>query len=194
MLKKKFFCVLTVLFLTIIFIVCNVNYDEEKVLDFRSMRDVELDVIISLGDSRERLVELLGEPEVEHTSEHVGTFFRFGNGMHIRMNDGAVDDISGENEFGSGRFEIFGYNLGMTPDQIAENLEAHNCDIEYMEEFGIRAYVFENYFDADGNIFSGVQCYRPENAPVRLKLIWVEDPDDLSPWINGIRLSLMLYE
>jgi len=141
---KKYFCGLAIVLLIIVAIfvvVLALSRGEELALG--SMRDVELDVIISIGDSRERVIELLGEPfyvhDVHRACEHcILTFFEYESGMRIAFIDDTVVSIRGtrwltvpDSEYGErmtelgrtwsneDRFEIRGYTVGMTREEIS---------------------------------------------------------------------------
>jgi hypothetical protein len=148
---KKIFCIL---FFLIIFSACG----DDRELDFRSMRDTELGVVISLGDNRERLVRLMGEPvhEIPSLSIRGGTLLIFANEMDVTVYNDEVKLIFAENNLDSGRFEIYGYRVGMTPSQIAANLD------ENEEHSGIASrvtdgtvHIYMNFYDASGNKTTG---------------------------------------
>jgi hypothetical protein len=137
-------------FFIFIFVACGKNENNE--LNFRSMRDVELDVIISLGDSRERVEELLGEgePGVELRN---GEMLDFENGMSVRFNDDVVVGLHAFNEYDAGRFEIFGYTIGMTEEQLAEIFIHPVTSVHHM----VGQIHYLNVFDENGRHLDEIQ-------------------------------------
>lgn len=148
---KKLFYILFLAFFTITFVACVGNDYDERVLDFKSMRDVELDVIISLGDSRERVEELLGQPiwiyeRTEWSVQREITYLDFENGMNIHFERGSVRYIRGINEIDSGRFEIYRYTIGMTLEEIGDTFE------QYVAHDDTLFLNFNIFYDENGNI------------------------------------------
>lgn len=184
---KKFLCII----LLFIFAACGGSQNDERVLDFRSMRDTELDVIISLGDSRARLESLLGEPIHESAlPDNAGFSLRFAGGMDIILRDGGASFIYAENTSSDGRFEIYGYSIGMNPEQIGENIDFNEAltnailDVPSVDS----AYVFRGFFDARGNSLGGGAA-PPGAAAVGHTIKWVEEYGEAS-----IVLTVMSWE
>jgi len=124
------------------------RYDNApRELNFRSMRDVELDVIISLGDRRARVEELLGEsspcmiPKYPGMPGRISRYY-FTNGMAIDFQHGIVISMEARNEYGTERFEIYGYSIGMTQEQLSAAFDTNpEPDVPYF---------FWNVFDSCG--------------------------------------------
>jgi hypothetical protein len=118
---KKLANIFLVSLVAVIFAACGSYDDTPRELDFRSMRDVELDVIISLGDSRSRLEELLGTPiryGIWFGDEMFSFPVTFENGMNVMFSlDRLVTKMSVDN---AERFEIYGLTADMTQEQITE--------------------------------------------------------------------------
>jgi len=116
-----------------------------RVLDFRSMKDTELDVIISLGDSRRYVERVLGPSEpVTEGAGSFRTIRRYRNGMEIMFyDDDRAVELIGINGFTSGRFEIYRYRAGMTEQEIDANFH-----LSFSEAFGTR---YIKHFDRLGN-------------------------------------------
>jgi hypothetical protein len=87
--------------------------DEYRAMDFRSVRDREKRVIVSLGDSRERTEAALGEPmEVTELLDESGEtlyFLEYESGMTITIRNETVTGIITRSNFDRERFEIYGH-------------------------------------------------------------------------------------
>ena len=100
----------------------------EPRLDHRSILDTELGVVFTLGDSRESIEAILGDP-IEHEEMVLGMdYLTYENGLTVLFlsnTDISVDGIAfafeAKNEPGAERFEILGYDIGMTHSQVANN-------------------------------------------------------------------------
>ncbi|MCL2456710.1 MAG: hypothetical protein FWD19_04095 [Defluviitaleaceae bacterium] len=179
---KKFFFVF--IFSFFIFCSCEKNFIENEnffsheeiendVLDFRSMRDTELDVIISLGDSKEKVIELLGElPEESYIGTEY-TIFQFQNGMSISFENDEVAVIFARNIFGAEKFEIYDCAIGMSREQIAVDFEFNENISEVLSEWHDGTeYFYAKVFDSYGHHLGGVL----HNANGKLRgTLWKSD-------------------
>ena len=190
---KRWFYVLIVIFLVIGTTACSSNPNNDRVLDFRSMRDIELDVIISLGDSRSQLEDSLGSPIYEilngFTTVGRGTVLTFNNGMEIVLVNDVVSVITVEDELHSGRFEIFNYTISMMPEQIAVNFHKRVTLVE--------SYIFTAYFDPYGNrldiVGARADALRNYNAVIRNQIIRTDSPHDRGVLLNVTFTSYGIY-
>ena len=175
-----------VLFLAFIFVACGGGRGGAQVeVGVRSMRDVELDVIISLGDSRLDVEAVLGQAVLVS-----GERIIFDNEMELTFVNNIVTMIEGNNGLDSGRFEIHGYTIGMTAAQISAGFEAHEEMSEGFSEFvGGTVYFFMRFFDADGDYMGGTQTGPPAGAAVGNFIDWWDTPEEQS-----LRLTVISFE
>ena len=82
-------------------------------LDFRSVRDVELGVVFSLGQTRDEVETLLGQTKILNT---YSLWLTTDSGMSFRFEDGVVVVIAARSHTESERFEIFGHRIGDSVD------------------------------------------------------------------------------
>ena len=172
-------------------------------LDFRSMRDVELDVIISLGDSISEVRSLLGEPSVSGppvslaSGEMLADIFE--NGMWVTYMDGFVDSIRGANGFYDGRFEVHGYTIGMTHAKIAAafhpmpHADESLPNADAINEMFAGMYAYANFFDTNGNRLRGMDASLEEMADtaVSVHVYWAYNT--VLAWEKGVTLSVILF-
>jgi hypothetical protein len=185
---KKLICFFAML---LVFLVGCGNEDESipREMDFRSMRDTELDVIISLGDSRADVERALGRfnSHINSEGERIGTIFR--NGMTVMFEDDAVINITADSEIGGERFEIYGHRANMTPEEISEISEFINMTSDgFSARMGGRAYLFMSAFDEYGNNLNGSPTALRENQAVSTFITWWESPHDRS-----VQLTVMKH-
>jgi len=146
------FCVLFLSLLAIIFVAC-ISDDEfvahdssdERVLDFKSMRDVELDVIISLWDSRREVEEILGLPlQIDDHFYGLGHYTLWFSNMMINVFDDTVIQIRVPNQ-------PKGYTIGTTFEQIEAKFG--NWSGRHVIENGTR-YFYGAYYCKNGEIIN----------------------------------------
>jgi len=185
---KKLVITLISAIVTISLTACAAGTDgtPQRELDILSMRDTELGVVVSIGDSQSDVETILGQP-METVGMMVigdGAILEFQNGMEVTFEHDAVISISAINGFTDGRFEIYGYRAGMTTDEIAANFGL----LEEMSEmfssaFGGTVLYYANFFDAQGN---PADMYSAMIA----NLVFWEDARGM----NQITLSVVSYE
>jgi|GEM_PF-4918514 len=108
---KKFFSLVGLLFTLALLTACGGSDAQD--LDFRSMRDIELGVTVSLGQTIDEISEVLEFLE-EHSADIIGGhgIAVFENGMYIRFEDGVAIHIQGNSYPSNERFEILGHTVG----------------------------------------------------------------------------------
>lgn len=144
--RKNFFLIFAILFFSLFLVAC--GGEAERELDFRSMWDTELDVVISLGDSRRHVESVLGVAGAERIHRGDGhEILEFYSGMEITLINDVVINIRGTNGMTTGRFEILGYTVGMTREQIAKNFN-------FVTTMNSICY-FANFYDTHGNCLGG---------------------------------------
>ena len=177
---KKLFCFLILLGLSIGIAACEnetgTSSGASSVLDFRSIVDTESGHVFSLGDTRNSIEAVLGQP-IEMTQWGV----EFQNGLFVEFEDNLAVYFEAENGLAAGRFEIYGYSIGMTKNQIASifALDEMMSSILTNPELGRIVSWFELYYDANGNVTN------QENADTFTAILWVEQPEG-----NYVRLSI----
>ena len=131
----------------------------EARLDHRSILDTELGVVFTLGDSRESIEAILGEP-IQHyewiSGMHV---LEYANGLVVLYGyivDISVDAVAvtfeTESEHGAERFEILGYQIGMARSQIANNFNLNEGRGRNSHALNLRTFVYEQFYDNRGRI------------------------------------------
>jgi len=159
------FTILTILAImcTLVLTACGDNNNEPHTeVSYRAMRDVELGVTITLGDTSAQVEAALGRAINTVSGRTV-----FENGMEITFIGGRATAIEGVNPLDSGRFEIYGFRIGMQAEEIAETFFRHH---ELSDGFSELAdgpvYFFTRFFDASGNNMGDLQAGRPDGADV----------------------------
>ena len=177
---KKILCVLLLAGMVAVLGAC--RSDEPRALDFKSILDVELDTIFSLGDTRESIEAVLGRP-IRHENLAGPIYeFEYQNGLVVWYRDGVAVFFEAENEHETGRFEIFGYRIGMTRSRIANIFDFNErwSDSATSSSTGRRIFRYERFYDAEGEVVEVIDNH------FIVQIEWVEGGErDL------IRLSIM---
>ena len=97
---------------------------ENRTLDFKSIHDVELGLIFSLGDNKDDVVYVLGRP-VSTDVDGDESEYIFHNGLTFLFIEDRAVWIQGENQLDTGRFEILAYRIGMTRSQVSRYFEVN---------------------------------------------------------------------
>jgi len=118
-------------------------------LGFMSILDTELGEVFTLGDTMESIGEILGEPErveelIEGRLRH-----RYQNGLSVAYVDGKAVSFFAASALEESRFEILGYRIGMTEEQVADNFMFD--EVWSYDEDERRASDFRLYYDEYGN-------------------------------------------
>ena len=169
---KKVMRILSVLFLLAVLVSCGKG--NERVLDYRSIRDTELNAVISLGDSRREAERVLGRPFAD-TYGSLGELV-FTNGMVVIFENDIVIRIIAANIVGVERFEILNYSAGMTKEQI-------NAGFIFAGEIE-DDFLYVKFYDNNGN---SLNVETPPNQGVGNSVTWRENAE-------GKRIVLMVYD
>jgi len=127
--------------------------EREPVLDFRSILDTELNLMFSIGDYRGDIEAILGRPV---NFEEEWNTFKFENGLTVTYENDRAVALSGDNNLYTGRFEILGYQIGMTEDQISMVFELNELLGEWADGFDevseiVRIDFYYKLFNERGN-------------------------------------------
>jgi len=150
---KRIICIIVVVLALGLVAACGSNdgaSQDQAVLDFRSMMDTETGTMISLGDTRESIETALGRP-VNHDEEW--DEYTYHNGIAVIFENNRAISISAYQPITEGRFEIFGYRVGMTRDEVSDVF-----DLSFHLE-GIGTYSFVRSYDRSGNLTDDNNAY-----------------------------------
>ena len=172
---KKILAVLFAMILTFALAGCGRDSDagESSILDFRSILDLQLDRIFSLGDHRADIEAAIGDPiSIE---AYDGFYIHdYQGGLTVFYENDRAVVFEGENGRETGRFEILGYRIGTARTEISNNFEFNEeLSISLSSPtFGWYIYAYEQFYDESGNLTNR------ENAYVMSGIYWVERPTE----------------
>ena len=154
------------------------NSNAPPILDYKSILDTEIGNMFSLGDTRANIEAALGQPirRETHDEELDGIEgleeveeVEYQSGLTIMYSDNKVIAFAAENRLDTGRFEIFGYRIGMTRRQIAN---VFGNDGEF---FNPNIGFYYKFYDAIGNPMSMESAESAkDDIAVFVQIIWFE--------------------
>ena len=186
---KKLITIITAAILAAALTACtsgnNGNNTAPGTLSVISMRDTELDLIITLGDTQESVEAALGQPhEFGGFVIGDGAILLFENGMEVAFEHGLAIEINAVNHIDHGRFEIYGFAPGTPLAELSQNFTL----LEEMSE------AFSNI--SDGSVYYYVAFTDAQGNPTELEqayfaraVVWEEGPN-----INQVILTVVSYE
>jgi len=123
---------------------------EGESLGFMSILDTELGEVFTLGDTQESIEAILGEPV--QTREWSGSEYihEYQNGLSVIYANKRAVLFAVETALDEERFEVLGYKIGMTNEQIADNFVFNEALSGSVGTAG--SYHYQLYYDESGNM------------------------------------------
>ena len=141
---KKMFCMILIGIYTLVLAACSVNDEEStnRELDFRSILDIETNVILSLGDNQSVFDNALGEGDYHDgvlMREDLSSYGYADNLLNVVFYQGKAVRISVFNEdggHGHDRFEFYQMSFDMADEELDNYFSEGPWHHRYYDENG----------------------------------------------------------